>query len=63
MVKRIIGAILVFRLEMRQFPLDLEQVWHLWRQRPAIEIVVATRARISEQRALWRQRLNEVYPF
>ncbi len=62
MLKRIIGALLVFRLELRQLPLDPELVLALWRQRPVIEIVVQRSAAAAPSSHLTR-RLDEVYPF
>ncbi len=57
------GAFLVFRLELRQLPLDLELVLSLWRGRPAIEIVIERRDEAPTEGERLRHRLDEVYPF
>ncbi|MBT4498613.1 MAG: hypothetical protein HOC74_12870 [Gemmatimonadetes bacterium] len=63
MLKNLISAFLVFRLECRQLAVDVDLVLSLWRQRPAIEIVLERRAERAEKRAALRRKLDEVYPF
>ena len=63
MLKNLISAFLVFRLELRQLPVDLDLVFALWRQHPVIEIVLGRREARAEKRAALRRKLDEVYPF
>jgi len=63
MLKRLMGAVLICRLELRQLPLDPQWVLAMWRQRPVIEIVAVRRAETAPERLYWRRRLDEVYPF
>jgi hypothetical protein len=62
MLRRLVGAVLVFRLELGQLPVDPQLIVALWRQRPAVEIVVRRHDDAAERRRLQR-RLDEVYPF
>ena len=58
---RILGAALVFRLELRSpQPLDVGLILLAWLRRPAIEMPM--RAHESRSDRL-RRRLDEVYPF
>ena len=61
MLTSLIGVFLVFRLQLRQLPLDLELVLGALRQRPVIEIVL-DRAEQTRGKRL-RRRLDQVYPF
>jgi len=63
MLKNLISAFLVFRLECRQLAVDLDLVLALWRQRPRIEIVLGARQERAIQKAALRRKLDEVYPF
>ena len=61
MLLRILGASLVFRLELRSpQPLDVGLILLAWLRRPAIEMPM--RAHESRSNRL-RRRLDEVYPF
>ncbi|MFP6590670.1 MAG: hypothetical protein VCE12_09130 [Candidatus Latescibacterota bacterium] len=61
MLIRILGAALVFRLELRSpQPLDVGLILLAWLRRPAIEMPM--RAHESRSDRL-RRRLDEVYPF
>ncbi len=61
MLLRILGAALVFRLELRSpQPLDVGLILLAWLRRPAIEMPM--RAHESRSDRL-RRRLDEVYPF
>ena len=60
-VNVILGAALVFRLELRSpQPLDVGLILLAWLRRPAIEMPM--RAHESRSNRL-RRRLDEVYPF
>jgi hypothetical protein len=63
MLKNLISAFLVFRLECRQLAVDLDLVLALWRQRPTIEIVLKARQNSVARKSALRRRLDEVYPF
>ncbi|MEW6749925.1 MAG: hypothetical protein AB1505_02990 [Candidatus Latescibacterota bacterium] len=63
MVRGLIRALLVLRLESRQLPIDLGLVLAMWRSQPVVEIVVAARQEAAARRAAVRRRLDEVYPF
>jgi hypothetical protein len=63
MLKNLISAFLVFRLECRQLAVDLDLVLALWRQRPTIEIVLSACQRSAARKSALRRRLDEVYPF
>ncbi len=63
MLKNLISAFLVFRLECRQLAVDVDLVLSLWRRRPAIEIVLERRTERADKRAALRRKLDEVYPF
>ena len=60
MLKNLIGAFLVCRLELRQLSLDIDLVLMEWRHRPTIQILLQE-GRESSRRL--RRRLDEVYPF
>ena len=63
MLKSLIGTLLIFRLELRQLPLDPQWILTLWRQSPAIEIVLEQGSEHRQQRRQLLQKLDEVYPF
>ena len=63
MLKHLIGTLLIFRLELRQFHLDPQLVLLLWRQRPTIEIVFDERRQQRQPRQQLLEKLDEVYPF
>tara|TARA_Y100000588_G_scaffold389775_1_gene493438 strand:+ start:1048 stop:1239 length:192 start_codon:yes stop_codon:yes gene_type:complete len=63
MLKSLIGTLLIFRLELRQLPLDPQWMLTLWRQSPAIEIVLEQGSEHRQQRRQLLQKLDEVYPF
>ncbi len=67
MLTRLLGAMLIWRLELGRLSLDPQFVWALWRQRPAIEIVLTQRPHAAAERLYERLhlslRLHEVYPF
>ena len=60
MIKNLISAALVLRLETRQVPLDMGLIVLNWLRRPVIEIVLN---RASEEAVRLRRKLDEVYPF
>ncbi|MCY3762406.1 MAG: hypothetical protein OXH50_14230 [Gemmatimonadetes bacterium] len=60
MIKNLVSAALVLRLETRQVPLDLGLIALTWLRRPVIEIVLN---RASENAVRLRRKLDEVYPF
>ena len=61
MLLRILGAALVFRLELRSpQPLDVGLILLAWLRRPAIEMPMRAHESRSDRR---RRRLDEVYPF
>lgn len=62
MLKNLIGAFIIFRLELRQLPIDPGLVLALWRQPPTIAIVIEHGEEDRRRRRLLQQ-LNEVYPF
>ena len=64
MLRNLIRAFLIFRLELRQLPLDLDQIVYAWVHRPAIHLLhdVTESARRLRRTALARK-LDEVYPF
>jgi hypothetical protein len=59
-IKSLISAALVLRLETRQIPLDMGLIALAWLRRPVIEIVLN---RASEDGIRLRRKLDEVYPF
>lgn len=63
MLKNLISAFLVFRLECRQLAVDLDLALALWRQRPTIEIVLDARQERATQKTALHRKLDEVYPF
>ena len=63
MLKNLISAFLVCRLEFRQLGVDLDLVLALWRHRPAIEIVLGQRRQRERRGDALRRKLDEVYPF
>ena len=60
LIKSLISAALVLRLETRQVPLDMGLIVLAWLRRPVIEIVLN---RASENAIRLRRKLDEVYPF
>ncbi|NKB67643.1 MAG: hypothetical protein GKR89_11310 [Candidatus Latescibacteria bacterium] len=60
MLRNLIGAFLVCRLELRQFSLDIDLVLMEWRTRPVIQILLQEG---EKTRSKLRRRLDEVYPF
>ena len=64
MLKGIVSAVLVFRLEIRQVPLDMGLVLLTWLRRPTTEIVLSQigRRRHSADTRLF-SKLDELYPF
>lgn len=59
-LRRFLGAVLVFRLELRQVaPLDPGLVLLAWLRQPVIEMP----ARPARAAQSLRRRLDEVYPF
>ncbi len=63
MLKSVVGAFLVFRLELRApSPLDAGLILLEWLRRPVIEILLRESASEAHQSALHRK-LHEVYPF
>jgi hypothetical protein len=61
MVKNLIRAFLICRLELRQPLLDLDLA--LGRQRPVIQFVLEQAETPRARRAALCHRLDEVYPF
>ncbi|HIG17609.1 MAG TPA: hypothetical protein EYQ31_10170 [Candidatus Handelsmanbacteria bacterium] len=63
-MRRILRAVLVFRLELRPpQPLDAGMILLAWLRRPGIEMPMHSLARSSESAGRFRRRLDEVYPF
>ena len=60
MIKSLISAALVLRLETRRIPLDMGLIALAWLRRPVIEIVLN---RASKDGIRLRRKLDEVYPF
>ena len=63
MLRNILRAFLIFRLELRQLPLDLDQIVYAWVHRPAIHLLHQVRKGVKSRRTGLAQRLDEVYPF
>jgi len=63
MLKSLITTLLVFRLELRQLPLDPQWMLVLWRQSPAIEIVLEQYSERRQHRQQLLEKLDEVFPF
>lgn len=63
MIRNLIRAVLVCRLELRQLAIDVDLVLAAWHRRPVIEVVLDTRRLRWQRRAALRRRLDEVYPF
>ena len=63
MLRSLVSAFLVCRLELRQLPVDLDLLLSLWRHRPAIEIVLRATEHADAGRQRLLRRLDEVYPF
>lgn len=65
MFKSLISAALVFRLHLREPPVDWSSVLFAWLHRPVIEIMLPAQvqsARTDDTRGLV-DNLNTVYPF
>jgi hypothetical protein len=61
---RILGAALVFRLELRSpEPLDGGLILLAWLRRPAIEMPMRALRALESRGDRLRRRLDEVYPF
>jgi hypothetical protein len=68
LLHRLLGAALVFRLEVRApAPLDTGLILLAWLRRPAIEMPLEAARLLGRQPQSvgdhWRRRLDEVYPF
>ena len=64
MIKNLIRAFLICRLELRQPSLDLELFFLSWLHRPAIHILIEEKEEEEEkQREQLLLKLDEVYPF
>jgi hypothetical protein len=63
MLRNLIRAFLVLRLELREVPVDLELVLSWWWRGSTIEIVLGEREDRAARTAALRRRLDEVYPF
>ncbi len=64
MLKNLIRAFLIFRLELRHPSLDLELFFPSWLHRPAIHIILEEKKEEKEkQREHLLLKLDEVYPF
>ena len=61
MLKSLFRAFLVFRLEFRQPPLDLEEVMSYWQRAPLIQHVIEERN--ADSGSAIKCKLDEVYPF
>ena len=59
MIRAMVSAFLVIRLECRRLPITLEDILTAWIHRPGIEVVAQERGR----RERLVERLDEVYPF
>ena len=64
MLRNILRVFLIFRLELRQLPLDVDQIVYAWVHRPAIHLLHQVRESTkSIRRTDLARRLDEVYPF
>ena len=69
MVKNLLRAFLVFRLEFHQPTLDFEAMLSYWRRAPIVQYVIEDDGQYvieddGEQRSTaLKRRLDEVYPF
>ena len=64
MMRTLIRAFLIFRLELRQLPLELDQIIYAWVHRPAIHLLhQAGDSARSFRRGELSRRLDQVYPF
>ena len=63
MLKNLVRAVLICRLELQQVPLSLDAVLLAWLSRPVIEVLLEERGGRDRQEERLRRRLNQVYPF
>jgi hypothetical protein len=63
MLKNLIRAFLICRLELRQPSLDLDLAFLSWLYRPAIQILLEEKEDRGQQREHLLLKLDEVYPF
>jgi hypothetical protein len=63
MLKNIIRAFLICRLELRQPSIDLNLALSSWLHRPAIQILLEEEEEQDQQREHLLHKLDEVYPF
>ena len=70
MLRTIIRACLIFRLELRQLPLEMDQILYAWLHRPAIHLlhkssdaVHGSGCELSTDRQQLADRIHQIYPF
>lgn len=61
MLKRIFGALLLFRLESADLSYSIESILALLRQRVVAQMVIEEPSALRKRRLC--QRINEVFPF
>ena len=61
MVKNLLRAFLVFRLEFHQPSLSMEAMLSYWRRSPLVQYVIEDQG--ERRSAAIKRRLDEVYPF
>jgi len=61
MLKRMFGALLLFRLESADLSYSIESILALLRQRVVAQMVIEEPSALRKARL--RQRINEVFPF
>ena len=64
LLRRLLGAVLVARLELRPpAPLDAGLILLAWLRRPVIEMPMAAARALESRAQRLARRLDEVYPF
>ena len=63
MLKNLIRAFLVFRLELWELSIDLDLVLMAWHRRPVIQTLLENRERHDHRHERLIHKLDEVYPF
>ena len=63
MLKNLVRAFLICRLELQRVPLSLDAVLLAWLSRPVIEVLLEERGSRDREEERLRRRLDQVYPF
>lgn len=63
MLKNLVRAFLICRLELQQVPFSLDAVLLAWLRRPVIEVLFERRESQDREQQRLRRRLDQVYPF